>query len=58
MSCCGHIWWLHWHTLEVPLEFLDLNNDRTLVVVIELNRKDIILVVKALHGSLGIDYVA
>jgi hypothetical protein len=44
--------------LQVPLEFLDLNNSRTLVGVIELNRKDIILVVEALHGSLGIDYVA
>jgi hypothetical protein len=44
--------------LEVPLEFLDLNNSRILVGVIELNRKNIILVVGALQGSLGIDYVA
>jgi hypothetical protein len=44
--------------LEVPLEFLDLNNNKTLVGLIELNRKDIILVAEAFHGSLGIDYVA
>jgi hypothetical protein len=44
--------------LEVPLEFWDLNNNRTIVGVIELNRKDIILVAESLHGSLGIDYVA
>jgi hypothetical protein len=44
--------------LEVPLEFLDLNNNRTLVGVIELNREDIIVVVGALQGSLGITYVA
>jgi len=44
--------------LEVPLKFLDLNNNRTLIGLIELNRKDIILVVEAFHGSLGIDYVA
>jgi hypothetical protein len=44
--------------LEVPLEFLDLNNSRTLVNVIELNREDITLVNGALQGSLGINYVA
>ncbi len=44
--------------LEVPLEFLDLNNNTILVGVIELNRENIILIAKALHGSLGIDNVA
>lgn len=63
MNCCGHIYdCIDTHgimsKLEVPLEFLDLNNSRTLVGVIELNRKNIILVVGALQGSLGIDYVA
>ncbi len=46
------------YKLEVPLEFLDSNNNRTLVGVIELNREDIIIVVGALQGSLGIYYVA
>jgi hypothetical protein len=43
--------------LEVPLEFLDLDNISVLVGVIELNRKEIVLATQALQASLEMDDV-
>jgi hypothetical protein len=43
--------------LEAPLQFVDFDNSRTLVREIELFRKNMILVVKAMRVSLGIDDV-
>jgi hypothetical protein len=43
--------------LEVPLEFLDLDNISVLVGVIKLNRKEIVLATQALQASLEMDDV-
>ncbi len=44
--------------LEVPFEFLDLDNVRMLVGAIELNREEIVLGTQALSASLEMDDVA
>ncbi len=44
--------------LEAPLDFVDVNKNRTLVGASELSREDALLVVQVLRGSLGLDDVA
>ncbi len=44
--------------LEAPLEFVDVNKNRTLVGAIELFREDALLVTQVLEGSLGLNDVA
>ncbi len=41
--------------LEIPLDFVDVDRNRTLVYAIELSREDAFLVTQALKGSLGLD---
>lgn len=43
--------------LEVPLEFLDVDNISVLVGAIELNRKEIVLAIQALQVNLEMDDV-
>ncbi len=42
-------------SLEAPLDFVDVDMNRTLVGAIELFREDAFLVALALRGSLGLD---
>jgi hypothetical protein len=44
--------------LEVPLEFLDLDNIRVLVGAIELNREHFVLATQVLRANLEMDDVA
>jgi hypothetical protein len=44
--------------LEAPLDFVDVDMNKTLVGAIELFKEDALLVAQALKGSLGIDDVA
>jgi hypothetical protein len=44
--------------LEAPLNFVDVDTNRTLVGAIELFREDALLVAQALKGCLGLDDVA
>jgi hypothetical protein len=44
--------------LEVPLEFLDLDNIKVLVGAIELNREKIVLATQALRARVEMDDVA
>ncbi len=44
--------------LEAPLDFVDVDKNRTLVGAIELSREDAFLATQALRGSLGLDDVA
>jgi hypothetical protein len=42
-------------SLEVPLDFVDVDLNRTLVGAIEFFRKNAFLATQALKGSLGLD---
>jgi hypothetical protein len=44
--------------LEAPLDFVDVDMNKTSICAIELFREDALLVVQALKGSLGLDDVA